>query len=211
MAIFEDTIGFASGPWRLEGRLGLGAGRDAVVISHPHPLYGGDLDNPVVEALASVYRQLGYTTLRFNFRGVGASEGVYNDGRGEQDDLRAAAAYLAGLGKTVSDLAGYSFGAWVQVHLNPSIATVRRQLLVAPPVAYLAFDAIAELPPQLVVVTGDQDRIAPAALLREQAHRWRPEVRLHVLPGVDHFYSGALQRLAALLLSELAPDRVDRA
>ena len=182
-----------------------------MVISHPHPLYGGDLDNPVVEALASVYRQLGYTTLRFNFRGVGASDGVYDDGRGEQDDLRAAAAYLVGLGKTVSDLAGYSFGAWVQVHLNPSIATVRRQLLVAPPVAYLAFDAIAELPPQLVVVTGDQDRIAPAALLREQAHRWRPEVRLHVLPGVDHFYSGALQRLAALLLSELAPDRVDRA
>lgn len=206
MATHEEAIAFVGGPWRLEGRLGLGSGA-AVIICHPHPLYGGALDHPVVETLASVYRQLGYTTLRFNFRGVGASTGTYDDGRGEQDDVRAAAAYLAGLGKTVTDLAGYSFGAWVQLHLRPPIATVQRQVLIAPPVAYLAFAAAVEPPPELIVVTGDQDRIAPAAMLREQAPRWRPAARLRVLAGVDHFYAGALPQLAALLLAELASDR----
>ena len=102
----EQTVFFASGPLRLEGRLSLALGLDAVVVTHPHPLYGGDLDNPVVAVLADAYRRRGYTALRFNVRGVGASGGHYADGRGERDDVRAAAEFLAGLGKAVTDLAG---------------------------------------------------------------------------------------------------------
>lgn len=201
----EETVVFNAGPVRLEGRLHRAAGPDAVVITHPHPLYGGELENPVVAALAGVYQRLGHTTLRFNFRGVGASGGSYDDGRGEQDDVRAAAHYLAGLGKTVSDLAGYSFGAWVHLHLDPSLATVRRQLLVAPPVAYLEFNVSAVPAAELRVIVGDRDPLAPLAQLREQMLGWHPSAHLQVLPGADHFYVNALGRLAALAEQALNP------
>lgn len=193
----EQPVFFAAGSLRLEGRLGLVSGPDAVVITHPHPLYGGDLDNPVVAVLTAAYRRLGYSTLRFNFRGVGASEGRYAAGQGEQDDVRAAAAYLAGLGKTVTDLAGYSFGAWVNLRLRPPLATVRRQLLVAPPVAL----------PELIVVVGDRDDFAAPDALRELLPVWQPAARLHVLAGVDHFYGNALDRLAARVEAALAAPR----
>lgn len=200
----ERTVFFASGPLRLEGRLRLAPGPDAVVITHPHPLYGGDLDNPVVTALADVYRRRDYTTLRFNFRGVGASGGQYADGRGERDDVRAAVSYLAGLDKTVTDLAGYSFGAWVDLCLNPPLTTVRRQLLVAPPVALLDFGEIAAPLAELRVIAGDHDDFAPLGALRELLPRWHPAARLHVLPGADHFFWNALDRLAALADTALA-------
>jgi alpha/beta superfamily hydrolase len=200
----EQPVFFTAGPLRLEGRLCLVPGQDAVVITHPHPLYGGDLDNPVVAVLTAAYQRRGYSTLRFNFRGVGASGGHYADGQGEQDDVRAAATYLAGLGKTVSDLAGYSFGAWVNLSLNPPLATVRRQLLVAPPVGFLEFGAVT-VPPDLIVVAGDRDDFAPLALLQELLPVWQPAARLHVLPGVDHFYWNALDRLAALVEAVLTP------
>ncbi len=132
MSLSEQTVFLIAGSLRLESLLHLASGPDAVVITHPHSLYGGEMDNPVVAMLTGVYQRLGYTTLRFNFRGVGASGGGYDDGRGEQDDVRAAAAYLAGLGRTVTDLAGYSFGAWINLRLNPPVATVRRQVSLGP-------------------------------------------------------------------------------
>lgn len=200
----EQFTFFAAGPLRLEGRLHLAPGPDAVVVAHPHPLYGGDLDNPVVATLADAYRRRGYTTLRFNFRGVGASGGRYDDGQGERDDVRAAAAYLAGLGKTVTDLAGYSFGAWVNLSLNPPLSAVRRQLAVAPPVGFMEFGAIAGLPAKPIVVAGDRDDFVPLDSLRELLPVWHPAAQLHVLPGVDHFFWNALDRLAALVETALS-------
>ncbi|HPF57287.1 MAG TPA: alpha/beta hydrolase [Candidatus Competibacteraceae bacterium] len=200
MAASGESIFFKSGALRLEGRLRLAPGPDAVVISHPHPLYGGELDNPVVVTLAKVYQRLGYSTLRFNFRGVGASEGAYDNGRGEQDDLRAAADVLVGLGKTVTDLTGYSFGAWITLSLDPPLPAVRRLVLVAPPVAYMEFDTLPPSPAaELVVISGDCDSFAPLDLLRKQIPFWHPSGRLHVLPGADHFYQDALGRLANLM------------
>ena len=88
------TVEVEGGP-RLEARLGLvDPGRGGLVLCHPHPLYGGDMDNPVVVRAAEVAREAGLATLRFNFRGVGASEGSHDKGRGEQDDVRAALATL---------------------------------------------------------------------------------------------------------------------
>jgi alpha/beta superfamily hydrolase len=199
MTTSEETIFFKAGALGLEGRLWLASGPDAVLITHPHPLYGGELNNPVVTVLTKVYQRLGYSTLRFNFRGVGASEGGYDDGRGELDDLRAAGHVLQGLGKTVADLAGYSFGAWINLRLDPPIATVRRQVLAAPPVAYMEFSFIPRVPAELAVIAGDRDSFAPLDLLRNQIPRWHPSGRLHVLPGADHFYQGALDRLDHLL------------
>jgi len=206
MAEVEEPVFFTVGSSRLEGRLCRAPGPDAVVVTHPHPLYGGDLDNPVVAVLATAYQQRGFTTLRFNFRGVGASEGYYGDGQGEQDDVRAAAAYLAGLSRVVTDLAGYSFGAWVTLGLNPPLSTVRRQLLVAPPVAFLDFELVAAPPAELAVIVGDRDRMAPLDALRALLPHWHPAVRLHIVPGADHFFFGtALDRLAARVDEALKP------
>jgi len=83
----EEHITFKSRPGLIEGRLGREAPDKGVVITHPHPLYGGDMDNPVVKAIAKAFQQKGYTTLRFNFRGVGGSQGSYADGIGEMDDV----------------------------------------------------------------------------------------------------------------------------
>ncbi|MCB1823489.1 MAG: alpha/beta hydrolase [Candidatus Competibacteraceae bacterium] len=206
MSVNEETVFFNAGQPRLEGRLWLASGPWAAIITHPHPLYGGELDNPVVAALTGVYQRLGYSTLRFNFRGVGASAGDYDDGRGERDDVRAAAAFLEAAGKTVTDLAGYSFGAWINLGLDPPLAGVRRLLLVAPPVAYLDFDGMVAPPSvALRVVAGDRDGFAPLDVLREQLPRWQPAAGLRVLPGADHFFHGnALDRLAALVETLLA-------
>lgn len=194
----EEQIFFMAGALRLEGRLSLAADSGAAaIITHPHPLYGGDLENPVVSGLADAYQRQGYSTLRFNFRGVGASGGQYADGRGERDDVRAAAAYLTGRGKTVTDLAGYSFGAWVNLGLDPPLATVRRQLLVAPPVVFLDFEPVAAPPTELTVIVGDADRMAPLPLLRPLLPSWHRHARLAVVAAADHFFFGAaLDRLA---------------
>ncbi|MBL8260687.1 MAG: alpha/beta hydrolase [Candidatus Competibacteraceae bacterium] len=203
MTAIERTVFFKAGSLELEGRLGEAAGSRAVVIAHPHPLYGGDLDNPVVAALAAAYQGRGYSTLRFNFRGVGASEGHHGDGRGEREDLRAAAAYLAGIGRPATELAGYSFGAWVVLCLDPPLATVRRQLLVAPPVNLLDFSAVPEPRARLQVIGGERDEFARPARLRECVPRWQQAAQLHVFPAADHFFSGGLSRLTALVESVL--------
>ena len=198
MSVTEEPVLFNSGPLRLEGRLYRASGPDAVVLTHPHPLYGGEMDNPVVATLAEVYQRLGYSTLRFNFRGVGASGGEYGDGVGEQGDARAAATHLSALGKTVTDLAGYSFGAWVNLRLNPPLATVRRQVVVAPPVLFMDFDSVAAPPAELTVIVGDRDRMAPLATLRALLPRWHPAARLYIVTGTDHFFGTALDQLAVL-------------
>ncbi len=190
---------FNAGSLHLEGLLYSAKGPNAALITHPHPLYGGDMNNAVVAVLADVYRQLGYSVLRFNFRGVGTSGGHYDEGCGEQDDVRAAANYLAGLGKTVSDLVGYSFGSWVNWRLQPPLAAVRRQVLIAPPIAYEKFDAVAASATEYHVIVGDCDDFAPLPQLREQMSHWRSPARLHVLSGADHIYSDALDRLAMLV------------
>ncbi len=204
MSATEETVFFDSGPLRLEGRLHRATGPDAAVLTHPHPLYGGEMDNPVVTTLAEVYQRLGYSTLRFNFRGVGRSGGDYGDGDGEQADARAAAAHLSRLGKTVTDLAGYSFGAWVNLRLNPPLATVRRQVVVAPPVLFLDFDPVAAPPAELAVIVGDRDRMAPLAPLRALLPHWHPAARLRIVTGADHFFGAALDRLTAQVEAALA-------
>ncbi|MEJ2024042.1 MAG: alpha/beta hydrolase, partial [Deltaproteobacteria bacterium] len=108
-----EKIDFRSGDLVLEGLLTRADGSRGVVVTHPHPLYGGNMQNNVVRAITRAYREAGYTTLRFNFRGVGASQGGFDNGRGEQKDVEAALQYRLSLGCDWLDLAGYSFGSWV--------------------------------------------------------------------------------------------------
>jgi alpha/beta superfamily hydrolase len=205
----EEKIRFTAGRLTLEGLFSRGAGRRGAVITHPHPLYGGEMRNPVVECLQMVYRARGFTTLRFNFRGVGNSEGVYADGTGELDDVLAAADYLSGLGISGLDLAGYSFGAWVNAKVPSGRTEIRRSIMVSPPVAFVDFSPIHRIPTLSLVVTGSRDEIAPAAEIVPMLGSWNPEAAFEIIEGADHFFWGHLDALQEVLEQHVHPEATD--
>ena len=144
----ESRITFPCGDLTLEGLLTLteGEAAGAAVVCHPHPLYGGSMYNNVVEAVLDALWQRQFATLRFNFRGVGDSEGEYGGGQGELDDARAAVAFLAGKAAVRSVmLAGYSFGASVSLRAGLTDPGVNRLVLVALPVASMTSIAMPYL------------------------------------------------------------------
>ena len=198
-----EKIEFNSGDIVLEGLFTGGTADRSVVVTHPHPLYGGDMHNPVVQAVADAYIQAGYSCLQFNFRGVGRSGGRFDDGRAEQGDVLAAFAYLADRGGGDICLAGYSFGSWVNAHITPKMAPVAHQAMVSPPVAFIDFSDIKEIPGLKFVVTGSRDDIAPPAMVAPMVPGWNADATFDVLPGADHFYSGCYERLKETILSSL--------
>ncbi|UCE82305.1 MAG: alpha/beta hydrolase [Deltaproteobacteria bacterium] len=198
-AVDEQRIFFTSNTIQIEGLIGLTSGDRGVVITHPHSLYGGSMHNNVVESLVRVYQRAGYSTLRFNFRGVGSSQGEYDGGLGEQQDVRSALQYLSGKGKTGIDLAGYSFGAWVNAMMGASGDTFERMIMVSPPVAFLEFPSV-QLSPQLeLVIAGSRDQIAPVEFIRTLLPAWNPRAVLHVIEGADHFYGGYTDELERIM------------
>lgn len=200
----EERIAFHSEgeKIKLEGRLDRRDNTQAIVVTHPHPLYGGDMHNPVVGAIVSAFQNMGCTTLRFNFRGVGGSQGMYDDGRGEQQDIWAALAYLRNLGIKTLHLAGYSFGAYVCFRLMAINPDVKNLIMVSPPVGFIAFPAQISAPCLRWVVTGSEDTdIAPLQLIRKQMPIWNPEASLKIIQGADHFYTGELAALKSFLVA----------
>ena len=190
--MIEEGIHFTSDGLRLAGALARTAGSRGVVIAHPHPLYGGDMDNPVVLAIRQAYLHRGFSTLRFNFRGVGASEGRFDTGVGERADVQAALAWAAGLGMTDIDLVGYSFGAWVNAGIT---AGCRRMVMISPPVAFMDFGPPVAIERLSLIVTGSRDEIAPPAMIDRCRAGWNPAAAFEVIPGADHFYTGFLKTL----------------
>ena len=199
----EKRVEFISEDNRLEGLLHPGNSGRGVVITHPHPLYGGDMHNPVVESIARAYRSKDYTTLRFNFRGVGNSRGSYDDGPGEMQDVLSAVSFLKENGSDPIDLAGYSFGAWVIALLGCSYSSKGNLLMVSPPVAFIDFRNIDPLPCLKLVVTGDRDEIAPAGRIQTMIADWNPESQLVKIECADHFYTGALAKLETVISNAL--------
>jgi hypothetical protein len=199
----EDKIRFLSDGYEIEGRLEKNSLQKGVVITHPHPLYGGDMHNNVVNAVALVYRQNGYTSLRFNFRGVGNSQGSHGNGIGEQADVHAAVSYLADLGIEQIDLAGYSFGAWVNALSSINEPRLANMIMVSPPVAFIDFGAISDLGSLRLIVTGSRDDIAPPDLIEKSYHGWNAEAQFEIISGADHFYLGYIDKLEAILAAYL--------
>jgi len=199
----ETSIVFISDSFQIEGRLAEGDRQTGVVVSHPHPLYGGNMHNNVVAAVCRSYQKLGATTLRFNFRGVGGSQGNYADGIGEQEDIRAAVAYLADIGIEQIDLAGYSFGAWVNALAVNDGLKVDNMIMVSPPVAFIDFKSITDLSSLKLIITGNRDEIAPADMVEKLYPAWNPQARFEAIDGADHFYGGYEDRLEKILLSNL--------
>jgi len=199
----EEKIQFQSGDLSIEGLISQGQGQRGVVITHPHSLYGGDMYNPVVASIGHVYQRRGISTLRFNFRGVGASQGSFADGIGEQQDVLAAVNWLKEKGLNHIDLAGYSFGAWVSAHLDPGAAAIQALVMVSPPVAFMAFDAGLTLPRLGLVVSGSQDDIAPPDQIRSLLPGWNPVAVFKEIQDADHFYFGFFKELEAILTENL--------
>ncbi len=173
------------------------------VIAHPHPLFGGTMDNKVVQTLARAFVQCGWTAVRFNFRGVGGTEGTHDEGRGELDDFLAVVAHAAPQGRLA--LAGFSFGAFVTTHAFERLAGAReidKLVLVgtsvsrspAAPVAAAAHD-------RTLVVHGEAD---DTVLLKDVLDWARPQaLPVTVVPGGGHFFHGQLPLLKGLVVRHL--------
>jgi alpha/beta superfamily hydrolase len=184
----------------LEAQLSAPAGATAgVVACHPHPLYGGDMHNPVVVRAIEVCAALGLATLRFNFRGVGASTGSHDGGAGEERDVEGALAHLRELLGPTAPMAliGYSFGATVSARLagRPGTAPPLAGLaLVAPPISRVGeepFLGLDRLAVPILVVAGSRDTYCPMDGLERLAHRL-PRATVSVIEGADHFFLGKL-------------------
>ena len=164
---------------------------------------GRRLSDPVVECIKTAYRQKGYTTLRFDFRGTGSSQGSLDDGRGEQLDVCAAISVLQREGIDTIDLAGYSFGAWVNAHVSSDQAAYKRMVMVSPPIGFISFAQVAAIPALSLVVTGSRDEIAPASKIRAALPGWNEQACFEIIDNADHFYSGQLTALEIVLTSSL--------
>jgi alpha/beta superfamily hydrolase len=168
-----------------------------IVICHPHPQFGGEMHNNVVGALVRAALGSGVAALRFNFRGVGESGGSYDNGLGEQDDARAALAFLRAqpeIGATRTGLAGYSFGATVAINVASGRDDLATLVAVSNPTQRGPKVEVRLKCPTLFV-TGDRDQYCDAELLLEYRDQLGDDVTVEVLPGVDHFWWGSDGRL----------------
>jgi len=195
----EEKIDFLSENYAIEGLLDCNSKDKGVVITHPHPLYGGNMYNFVVESIVSAYEKKGYATLRFNFRGAGKSQGSFDNGQGEQTDVRSAIGYLCQKGIKDIDLAGYSFGAWVNAQTNIKDMPVKNMVMVSPPVGFVNFDSITSIIRLKLVITGSRDEIAPVDLIKKMLPVWNQVAAFKVINGADHFYSAGSQAIEDIL------------
>ena len=181
-----------------------GARHGIALIAHPNPVHGGTKDNKVVTTLAKVFFSLGYVAARPNFRGVGASAGSHDEGRGETEDLIEVAHHLTHrFGKLPLVLAGFSFGAYVQTRVAQRLSA-RAMVLVGPAVAR---SPAATVPRDTLVIHGELDDVVPLAAVLEWA---RPQsLPIVVVPGGEHYFHGRLNLLAEIVVRHfrhLAPE-----
>lgn len=164
------------------------------LIAHPNPVEGGTLDNKVVHTLAKTFFALAYAAVRFNYRGVGASQGAFDNGVGETDDALAALAHARGrVGDVPVVLAGFSFGGFIAARVAKTVAA-KRIVLVAPAIGRFAVDTV---PADTIVIHGEQDDVVALSDVFEWA---RPqELPVTVFPGCGHFFHGRLPQLSRVI------------
>lgn len=171
------------------------------VICHPHPLYGGTLDNKVVHTLARAFQQLGVPTIRFNFRGVGQSAGSYDEGGGETEDALAAVAYGRSRWPDAHPwLAGFSFGAAMAIRIAAA-AKAERLVTVAPPVTRFGLDGSAAPRCPWLLVQGDADELVEPREVLDWAAQLSPAPTMRILPGASHFFHGRLHELREVVIA----------
>lgn len=179
------------------------------VVCHPHPLHGGTMHNKVVTTLARALNARGMPTLRFNYRGVGGSEGSFDDGRGETDDALAVVAEGGRRWPAARPwLAGFSFGGVVALRAASRLDPAPAQLVTVAPALERYFRAAAEVPAPScpwLLIQGDADEVLDASAVLGLAQSLPRPPRIAVLPGVGHFFHGKLDQLADTLATQLPP------
>ena len=177
-----------------------GVARGLAVVCHPHPQFGGTMDNKVVQTLARAFVQLGWRCVRFNFRGIGGSAGAWDEGVGEIDDALAVIAAVRAPGEPFI-LGGFSFGAFVASHAATRLAAdakPQRMVLVGPSTAK---QPMAAVPADTLVIHGETDDVVPLASTFDWA---RPQtIPVIVFPGVGHFFHGQLGLLKSVVIRQL--------
>lgn len=177
---------------KLEGVLYIPDGETpcpAVVVCHPHPLYGGSMDNNVVEEICHTLISLRIAALRFNFRGVGGSGGNYGDGIKEQDDVRAVLDYLCDrelIDNSKLGLAGYSFGGAVACSAAQKEERVGMLILISPALNEAGWEGLSKYTKPKVVLVGSSDMVVP----RKRLNEIEKDSQIHIIKGADHFWGG---------------------
>ncbi len=192
---------------RLEGRHHPSATRDAPIalILHPHPKYGGTMNNPVTYALHYAFRDLGFTAMRFNFRGVGRSQGEFDQGVGELSDAAAALDYLQTLNQNTRGcwVAGFSFGAWIGMQLLMRRPEIGGFVSVSPPANMYDFTFLAPCPSSGLIVNGGADRIVPPEEVEKLAGKLKAQrgitVDHTVVPEANHFFEDSVENLVTIV------------
>lgn len=211
----EQPVFFRAGDLRLEAMFSEAPANKSLpgaVVCHPHPVYGGTMDNNVVMAVAHTLQKAGHATLRFNFRGVGQSDGRYADGVGEVEDVRAAIGYMkekAGGDDTTIILVGYSFGAWVSARVLDGDRSISHLILVAPPTAMFDFSVLSADAEERMrhVIVGERDQFCDRDVLQEVFDQLPEPKTMRVIPHADHFFFGR-ERALADTVNEVIADHV---
>jgi len=199
---------------RLEGRYHHGPGPNApiAILLHPHPLQGGNMNSRVVFETYQVFTRRGFSALRFNFRGVGRSQGSYDDGQGELSDAAAALDWLQIANPDAAQcwISGFSFGAWICMQLLMRRPEINGFIAIAPPANRYDFAFLAPCPASGMIIHGGADTVVPAesviALSERLASQKRITINRHVIPDANHFFHEKID-----LLTEAVGQYVDDA
>jgi alpha/beta superfamily hydrolase len=199
----KTRVSFPSGELLLEGILAIpdGAGPfPAVIVCHPHPLYGGSMDNNVVYSLSEALTQASLASFKFNFRGVGGSQGKFGQGIGEQEDAEAAISFINTIKAVDSKrigLAGYSAGAGFALPIGFDDARIKALAAVSPPLNMFDFDFLKSCPKPKFFISGSRDNFTPADQFFEFCQNLPEPKECEDIEGADHFWWGYESRLAA--------------
>jgi uncharacterized protein len=176
--------------------------RYAGLVLHPHPLYGGTMHTKVVFKVAQTMQALGMPTLRFNFRGVGHSTGMYDEGRGEMDDVRYALDFLSHRypGLPVI-LAGFSFGSWVGLRVAANDDRVQAMIGLGVPARSFNGDTLQGCYKPKLIIQGTEDDLAPFLLTEKWFEQVPPPKSLVAIQGADHFFQGHLDEVQAVIVN----------
>lgn len=199
--IFNGTEG------RLEGRYhhSKQSGAPIALLLHPHPQHGGTMNNKVVYSMYQTFAQRGFSVLRFNFRGVGRSQGTFDNGQGELSDAASALDWMQTYNPNASGvwIGGFSFGAWIAMQLLMRRPEVVGFISIAPPANMYDFSFLAPCPSSGLIVQGDKDEIVPAPDSKKLAEKLTAQKNITVdyelIKDADHFFAGKLDKVTGLV------------
>lgn len=210
------NVQFQGPAGRLEGRYikSERKGAPIALVLHPHPKFGGTMNNKVVYSLFDTFRKFGFSVLRFNFRGVGMSEGEYDDGEGELSDAAAAMDWLQNMNKDSLEcwVGGFSFGSWIGMQLLMRRPEIQGFISVAPPTNMFDFNFLAPCPSSGLIINGTDDKIVPPAYVKRLHDKLKLQKRIVVehtlVEDAGHFFEGQLDVLSETVAGYLKKRRV---